>query len=110
MELPWKDHDPLPDNYNLSLRRLQSLLRRLKLKPEQLKEYDHVIRDQLKRRIVEKVDLSNKPPNGNIHYLPHHCVVREDKATTKLRTRIVYDASAKETGPALSVYWTITDP
>ena len=29
--LPWRDyHEPLPDNYNLSLSRLQGLLQRLK--------------------------------------------------------------------------------
>ena len=46
-----------------------------------------------------------------VHYLPHHCIIRQDKQTTKLR--IVYDGSAKtkedrvslndclETGPNL---------
>ena len=59
VRLPWKeDHDLLPDNYTLSLCRLQSLLRRLRLKPEQLKEYDHVIKDQLARGIIERVDSS----------------------------------------------------
>ena len=32
-----------------------------------------------------------------IHYLPHHCFVREDKPTTKLR--ILYNALARENGP-----------
>ena len=37
--LPWREfHDPLPDNYQLSVNRLQSLLRRLKQDPTILKE------------------------------------------------------------------------
>ena len=55
--LPWKKaHDPLPDNRSLSQRRLRSLLKRLSQKPEQLDEYDRVIKDRLDKGIIERVD------------------------------------------------------
>ncbi len=39
VELPWKEHHPLlPDNYEMSRKRLWSLLERLKREPEVLKE------------------------------------------------------------------------
>lgn len=91
--LPWKEvHEPLPDNYYQSERRLRSLLLRLKAKRDILKEYDSVIKDQYNKGIIERVyDIDKR---DNIHYLPHHCVLRDDKETTKLR--VVYDASSKE--------------
>ena len=100
--LPWKEtHDPLPDNRSPSQRRLQYLLKRLSKKPEQLKEYDCVIKDQLDKGIIKGVDQSEKvQPCNQIHHLPHHCVVREDKSATKLL--IVYNASAGENGLALN--------
>ena len=54
----WKaTHPPLPENYELSLRRLQGLLSRLREKPE----YDSVIKDQIERGIVEVVNEETKP-------------------------------------------------
>ena len=95
--LPWKEnHLPLPTNFELSH---NCLLKRLKMKPQLLSEYDQVIRDQLRNGIIEIVEDSLSE-SDRIHYLPHHCVTRQDKATTKLR--IVYDASAKTTGPSLN--------
>ena len=62
VSLPWKEiHEPLSDNYQLSLRRLRGLLRRLKEDPAILKEYDATIQDQLCRGIVEMVE---KPSEG----------------------------------------------
>ena len=91
--LPWREyHDPLPDNYQLSVNRLQGLLRRLKQDPAILKEYDDIIQDQLGRGVIKAVP-SGEPPPRVTHYLPHHAVVRRDKSTTKVR--VVYDASAK---------------
>ena len=53
VSLPWKaTHPPLPENYELSLQRLQGLLSRLREKPDILEEYDSVIKDQIERGIV----------------------------------------------------------
>ena len=101
VNLPWKDtHPPLPNNYELSQRRLSSLLNRLRKEPEVLREYDSVIRDQIQRGIVEVVDKETSPESNRVHYIPHHAVIRRDKSTTKLR--IVYDASAKSDGASLN--------
>ena len=98
--LPWKEnHLPLPSHYELSLKRLTGLLRRLWQTPDVLQRYDVVIKDQVERGIVEVVDKATFQ-GESIYYLLHHPVVSEDKATTKLR--IVYDASARTSGPSLN--------
>ena len=90
VSLPWKEfHKPLPDHYQLSLKRLWGLLRRLRQNPIVLREY---IRDQLKKGIVEPVK-EESPTVNRLHYFPHHAVVRSDKSTTKVC--VVYHASAK---------------
>jgi len=100
VSLPWKEfHEPLPDNYQLSLKRLQGLLCRLRQDPAILKEYDRTIKDQLEKGIIEAVQVEELTSH-QVHYLPHHAVVRRDKTTTKLR--VVYDASAKSDGPSLN--------
>ena len=64
-------------------------------------EYDRVIKDQLQNGIVERVSSSTSDITGEVHYLPHHAVLRQDKTTTKVR--VVYDASAKVgMGPSLN--------
>ena len=100
VSLPWQEsHEPLPDNIALCRRRLQGLLRRLKREPDILREYNAIISEQLNRGIVEVVE-DTVDTSERVHYLPHHAVVRRDKATTKVR--VVYDASAKSTGPSLN--------
>ena len=57
VSLPWKENaPPLPDNFELCHKWLDSLLRRLRQNPQLLTEYDSVIRDQLSRGIVEVID------------------------------------------------------
>ena len=101
VSLPWKlQHRLLPDNYQLSLRRLEGLLKRLRQTPDVQKKYDDTIREQIQTEIVEDVPPENKR-SVQVHYLPHHAVIHADKSTTKLR--IVYDASAKANGtPSLN--------
>ncbi len=72
---------------------------KLKQNPQRLSEYNGIISEQIKNGIVEKVSSSDTTSDG-VHYLPHHCVIRQDKTTSKLR--IVYDASARSTGPSLN--------
>ena len=99
VSLPWREcHDPLPDNYDLSRRRLYGLVRRLKQTPVILREYDAILHEQLDKGIIERVEDSSETP-GMIHYWPHHAVIRQDKETTKVK--VVYDASARSNGPSL---------
>ena len=101
VSLPWKEcHPPLPHHYELCYGRLLSLLRRLRQTPQLLAEYDSIIQDQLAKNIIEIVPEPPAITTDHTHYLPHHTVVRQDKSTSKLR--IVYDASAKSTGPSLN--------
>ena len=93
VQLPWKEgHRELPSNYATSKTRLKSLLGRLRNEPEILREYDKVIREQLKAGVIERVYQSDE--GGMVHYLPHQAVIRKEAETTKLR--VVFDASSKE--------------
>ena len=97
VSLPFqRHHDVLPDNFDLCVNRLDSLLKRLKKKPELFEEYDRLIKGQVKKNIVEKfIPTLNNPDTGKIHYHSHHPVVRKDALTTKVT--IVYDGGAKQT-------------
>lgn len=89
--LPWApNHPPLPMNYNLAANRLASSLKKLRTRPEHLKLYDQIIKDQVKQNFIEPVIETRVEKNS--HYIPHLPVIRESKTTP---VRIVYDASAK---------------
>ena len=102
--LPFKgDCLPIPDNYNLCYNRLKSMHFKLSKTPDILREYENIIQEQLAAGIIENIpnqsfeDLNNE----DVHYLPHHGVIRKNRETTKLR--IVYDGSAKSPGQQLSL-------
>jgi len=92
--LPRKDiHESLPDNLGVAKQRFSSLKKRLDKQPEVFDRYNKYFSDQLEKGVIEKVQNDDKGKEGWTHYLPHHCVVREDRETTKLR--VVFDASCR---------------
>ena len=92
MRLPFKEyHQLLPDNFQVAKSRLTHVFKRLKSNPRLLSQYQHVIEDQLSQGIIEEVVEPSRSIVGEVHYLPHHEVVRKDKETSKLR--VVYYAS-----------------
>ena len=96
--LPWKgNHRSLPENKWGSIKRLATLVQRLK-KTERLDEYDSIIQDQLQEGIVEDAEM---PATGREFYIPHKAVVKENAETTKMR--IVYDVFAKASSSAPSL-------
>ena len=99
VHLPFKENHPLiEDHYELSLKRLNQLKCKLDKTPGLLKEYDDVIKQQMVANVVERVESSGEI--GEVTYIPHRAVIRNDKQSTKLR--VVYDCSAKSRGPSLN--------
>ena len=91
--LPWKqEHAALPSNYDITLKRTESTISRLRREPEALKMYDEIIREQERRGFIELVPAVKEPPS-QVHYIPHH-PVKKDSSTTPVR--IVYDYSCRQ--------------
>ena len=99
VNLPFKENHPIvSDNYELSKQRLLKLHAKLSANPNILQKYNDILKEQMRLGNIEPADqLSNV---GEVCYLPHRAVIREDKETTKLR--IVFDASAKGNSPSLN--------
>ena len=70
----------LPDNYKI---RLVSLLSRLRNYPGVIKEYHAVIQEQLNAGMVERVKEDGAGEIGEVLYLAHHPVVRQDNKQPK---------------------------
>ncbi|GFR10996.1 reverse transcriptase domain-containing protein [Trichonephila clavata] len=83
----------LDDNRSVALNRYSKLVKRFNRDKLLFKDYKKIIDDYAKENIIESVietpKLQGSPPT---FYLPHTCVKRLDKTTTKIR--IVYDSSS----------------
>ena len=92
-KLPWKaTHLPLPTNHEICKKRAHSLINRLSQTPQLLQTYDDIIREQVTRGFIEKVQ-NTLDSTGKTHYIPHHCV-KKNSMTTPIR--IVYDCSCRQ--------------
>ena len=86
VNLPWKKEiQAIPNEYQLSRNRLNSLHHKLRRDQELLNEYYKIIKEQQQLGIIEEV----KPETGNkfsktVHYSPHHAVLHRDRERTKV--------------------------
>lgn len=79
----------LGESRTQALRRFYSLQKKLNAKPEMKKEYHRVMQEYVE--LGHLLPVLSETDDG--YYMPHHAVLKESSATTKLR--VVFDASAK---------------
>lgn len=91
--LPFKNGEPrVGDTYPQAIRRLRQLEHRLVTKPDISSSYSEFLKDYLQSGHMSLVPQKECQSKTAI-YIPHHCIIRPDSLTTKLR--VVFDASAK---------------
>ncbi|XP_062537725.1 uncharacterized protein LOC134206062 [Armigeres subalbatus] len=99
VEIPFQDNlSKLGESRMQAQKRFEALERRLKRHPEMKTMYIDFINEYLHLGHCRVVQTDEKASVA--FYLPHHCVIKPDSSTTKLR--VVFDASAKSTS-ALSL-------
>ena len=99
VKIPWKDNKVvLQNNYAYAVQRLASTERKLFRDETLSTTYSNIFGQYLEKGYIRKVN--NVEGDPTMWYLPHFPVVREDKATTKVR--IVFDAAAKTNGICLN--------
>lgn len=92
VKLPLKDHPSvLTDSKGLAYERFKNIERRLEKNPSLKEQYVNFMREYEALGHMSKVhskDISNP-----YYFIPHHCVLRPESVSTKLR--VVFDASAR---------------
>ncbi|XP_050061681.1 uncharacterized protein LOC126551703 [Aphis gossypii] len=93
VSLPFRTASPLlGDSKFAAIRRFQALENRLNQDPPLQRQYADFMQDYLDAGHMELI-----PPEqvGNVfhYYIPHHCVLRPESSTTKLR--VVFNTSAR---------------
>lgn len=92
--LPFRSFPPvLGNSYNAALKCLNSLQNRLRSKEKLKNDYIAFMEDYINSGHMSVIKDSR--PNFDQYYIPHHCVLRPDSTTTKLR--VVFNASKPTT-------------
>lgn len=93
VSLPFHNSEPVfKDSRNIALKRFLSLERRLLKNPALYAQYRDFMENYLSSGHMALI--KDVTPSTQFYYIPHHCVVKPDSTTTKLR--VVFDASTKD--------------
>ncbi|XP_070072135.1 uncharacterized protein [Drosophila takahashii] len=91
VRLPLKQHGKaLRDSYTQAHRRFLNLERKLQRNPHLKRQYVAFIKEYLELNHMSRVSPEAVVPCK--YFLLHHCILKEDSTTTKLR--VVFDGSA----------------
>lgn len=98
VSLPFRESAPpvFPGMRDLALQRFYSLERRLLKQPSLYLQYCEFMREYLElghMDLISPDNISSNTTSPHTYYIPHHCVLKPDSSTTKLR--VVFNASAK---------------
>ncbi|XP_036317473.1 uncharacterized protein LOC118732444, partial [Rhagoletis pomonella] len=91
VRLPAKSpHCELGESYQQAINRFKALERKFQRNAELKQQYSSFIKEYLDLNHMSVVDTI--PKQIPVNFLPHHCVLKADSTTTKLR--VVFDGSA----------------
>lgn len=101
VELPLRNNKlKLGESFDLALKRLKSLEVRFSKSLELFTGYKELIDEYITLGHGKYIEMQEEEKKNRV-FLPHHCVIRDDAPSTKLR--VVFDASSKtSTGLSLN--------
>lgn len=86
----------LGESRDLAIKRFKNIERKFERQPQLKQEYSKFMHEYLELKHMKEIRKdSSEWDIQPQYYLPHHCVIKESSATTKLR--VVFDASSKTT-------------
>ncbi|UYV69343.1 K02A2.6-like, partial [Cordylochernes scorpioides] len=92
--LPFKSVPNLGDSRQNAMKRFLALERKLHKSSNLLQQYKDFMMEYLSLNHMELIPKNERDkPSDKCYYIPHHCVLRDQSSTTKLR--VVFDASCK---------------